>query len=99
MSTRLALCLLLLCASFPLMARDAHMAGANGDGGGSCQDDAALALHDDDAAATPAPAAKPARHAVKPVKAKPSVAGRGGGDGIGDIRPPRWHSFLPGMFR
>jgi hypothetical protein len=98
MSTRLALCLLLLCASSPLMARDAYMAGANGDGG-SCQDDAALALHDDDATPAPAPAAKPARQAVKPAKAKPSVAGRGGGDNIGDIRPPRWHSFLPGMFR
>ena len=95
MSTRLALCLLLLCASFPLVARDARMADANG-GGGTCQDDAAL--HDDDAAAT-APVAKPARHVVKPVKARPSVAGRGVGDNIGDIRPPRWHSFLPGMFR
>ncbi|HVI60409.1 MAG TPA: hypothetical protein VM619_16265 [Luteimonas sp.] len=98
MSIRTLLCLLLLCASFQLMAREVRMASADGDGGGTCQDDAMA--RDGDAVAAAAPAAKPARHVVKPVKAKPPVAGRGGGgDNLGDIRPPRWHSFLPGMFR
>jgi len=93
MSIRLALFLLLLCASLPLAARDMRMMSANGDGGGSCQDD--VAAQDDD---TVRPAsAKPVTHAVKPVKAKPGV--RRASDTIGDIRPPRWHSFLPGMFR
>jgi hypothetical protein len=95
MSTRLALCLLLLCASFPLMARDVRMMGANGDnGGGSCQDDSTVR---DDETATRAPSAKPVAHAVKPAKAKPSASHAA--DNLGDIRPPRWHSFLPGMFR
>lgn len=93
MSIRLALSLLLLCASLPLAAHDIRMMGANGDGGGSCQDDAAV---QDDDTVRPA-SAKPATHAVKPVKAKPGV--RRASDSVGDIRPPRWHSFLPGMFR
>ncbi len=97
MPIRLALCLLMLCASFPMMARDVRMAAANGDSGG-CQD--AVAEHVDAASTEPASAAKPVVRTVKPVKARPPVAGRGGGgDNIGDIRPPRWHSFLPGMFR
>lgn len=94
MSPRLALCLLLLCTSFPLVARDARMMSANSGGsGGSCQDDSARS----DGAATPQAAAKPAVHAVKPGKPK-AASSRGGGD-LGDVRPPRWHSFLPGMFR
>ena len=94
MSLRLALCLLLLCASFPLIARDIRMLAANGDGG-SCQDE--VAARDETPAVRP-PSAKPATHAVKPAKAKSGVSLRGG-DSLGDIRPPRWHSFLPGMFR
>ena len=95
MSTRLALCLFLLCASFPLMARDVRMMGANGDnGGGNCQDDSTVS--GDDTALRPAPA-KPAPRTVKPVKAKSSMSHSA--DNLGDIRPPRWHSFLPGMFR
>jgi hypothetical protein len=98
MSIRLLLCLLLMCASFQLAAREIRMASANGDGGGTCQDEALG--RDGDASAAAVPAAKPARHVVKPVKARAPVAGRGGGgDNLGDIRPPRWHSFLPGMFR
>lgn len=94
MSLRLALCLLLLCASFPLMARDVRMMSANGDsGGGTCQDDEVAS--DDQPSIRPAPA-KPATHAVKPVKAKPNVRSA---DNLGDMRRPRWHSFLPGMFR
>jgi len=95
MSLRLALCLLLLCASSPLMARDVRMMSANGDsGGGTCQDDAIAG--DEQPSIRPAPV-KPATHAVKPVKAKPNVARSV--DNVGDIRRPRWHSFLPGMFR
>jgi hypothetical protein len=93
MSIRLALTLLLLCASLPLAARDIRMMGANGDGGGSCQDDA---VAQDDDTVRPA-SAKPTTHVVKPVKAKPGE--RRASDSVGDIRPPRWHSFLPGMFR
>jgi hypothetical protein len=95
MSLRLALCLLLLCASFPLMARDVRMMSANGDsGGGTCQDDTVADA--DQASIRPAPA-KPATHAVKPAKAKPNVTRSA--DDMGDLRRPRWHSFLPGMFR
>jgi len=94
MSIRLALSLLLLCASLPLAAHDIRMLSANGDsGGGGCLDDATA---QDDESVRPA-SAKPATHAVKPVKTKPAV--RRASDNIGDIRPPRWHSFLPGMFR
>lgn len=95
MSARLFLCLILVCASFPLMARDARMMDANGAGGGSCQG------HDDDVRReTPAvrPAArKPSAQAAKP--AKPAATTHGGGADFDDVRPPRWHSFLPGMFR
>ena len=95
MSTRLALCLLLLCASFPLMARDVRMMSANGDNGsGNCQDDSIAQV--DEASIRPAPI-KPATHVVKPAKAKSGVSSAS--DNLGDIRPPRWHSFLPGMFR
>lgn len=95
MSIRLALCLLLLCASFPLVARDARMMSASGAGSaGSCQDDSA---QNDDPTLSQA-AGKRAAHPVKPAS-KPRVApSRSGGD-PGDVRPPRWHSFLPGMFR
>jgi hypothetical protein len=91
MSIRLALCLLLLCASLPLVARDMPLLSAHDSG---CQDD--TAAQDDDETVRPA-STKPAAHTVKPVKAKPGA--RHAGDNIGEIRPPRWHSFLPGMFR
>ena len=90
MSIRLALCLLLLCASLPLVARDMPLLSAHDSG---CTDDT---TQDDDEAVRPA-GTKPATHTVKPVKAQPGL--RHGGDNVGEIRPPRWHSFLPGMFR
>jgi hypothetical protein len=92
MSPRLALCLLLCGLSFPLMAHEISRAGANGDGGSVdaevCNDDVANVARKPVGKSTAAP--KPS------VKAKTATA-RGGG--IGDQRPPRWHSFLPGMFR
>ena len=93
MSIRFALFLLLLCASLPLAAHEVRMLSAAGDGGG-CHDSAAA---QDDDINPAAPSAQPATHATKPAKAKPVV--RQSGDNLGDIRPPRWHSFLPGMFR
>lgn len=96
MSARLLFCLVLLCASFPLMARDARMMDANGAGGGSCQDHDDDALRDEPAAARPA-TRKPATHVTKP--AKPTANATHGGGNFDDVRPPRWHSFLPGMFR
>ncbi|MGV8931932.1 MAG: hypothetical protein ACOH1R_07460 [Luteimonas sp.] len=93
MSTRLLLCLLLTCASFPLMAHNTHMMGANGDNGAGCPDNTPRS----DASTSRQAGTKPAAHAAKPAKAKANASQ--GGDNLGDVRPPRWHSFLPGMFR
>ena len=88
MSTRLALCLLLTCASFAAGARDVRQAGANGDGG-VCPEELAAAAEES------APArADGKRNAAAGAK---SVPARGGDNQA--MRPPRWHSFLPGMFR
>lgn len=85
-------CLLLLSAGSMAGAREVRLHGPNGDGG--CPD-----------AATSAPAAAPgkasttpARHADK-IKPVITVRGGGGGDDSGTSHAPRWHSFLPGMFR
>jgi hypothetical protein len=89
---RYVLCLLLLCISSVVSARDVRMHGANGDGG-ACPD------------ATPAPAVPATTATTKPGtttsargKAKAPIPFRGGDDDIGP-HTPRWHSFLPGMFR
>jgi hypothetical protein len=90
---RYAACLLLLCASSMVSARDVRMHGANGDGG-ACPDAAA-------ATATPAPTTptKATQGGVSRGKVKAPILFRGSSDD--DIGPhtPRWHSFLPGMFR
>ena len=84
------LMLLLCCASSTSLARDVQLHGANGDGGSdACPEQAAAA-----AATTrrPAPASRGG-------KAKaPASLRSGDGDDAG-VRVPRWHSFLPGMFR
>jgi hypothetical protein len=89
--TRYALCLFLLCSSAMVSARDVRMHGANGDGG-ACAEPASPA----GAIAT---TAKPATTtAASHAKIKAPTLFRGGDD---DATPhmPRWHSFLPGMFR
>lgn len=93
MSTRLALCLFLVCACFPLMAVEVRMAGANGDGG-NCP---SLAQHDDDGIARDTPAKSGALPAKRVTRTHSGATHAGSGDS--DVRPPRWHSFLPGMFR
>lgn len=84
------LCLAFATVGLQAKPREVRHAGANGDGG-SCPEsveDATL------------PARKPARRAAPaPVKAKPAgTSFRSGGDDTGRMAP-RWHSFLPGMFR
>jgi hypothetical protein len=89
----LLLCLLLgTIGSTAAFARDVRMHGPNGDGG-ACPDTTATATP---APAKPATAAATAIHA--PDKAKPVIGVHGGGD-EGSSHTPRWHSFLPGMFR
>jgi hypothetical protein len=87
---RSAVCLLLLLGMSSMAnARDVRMHGPNGDGG---------ALTDSrTAVAPPLPAARhePAPTQAK-VKAPPPFRS---GDDDGGSRTPRWHSFLPGMFR
>jgi len=95
MSRRLFFCLLLLCASFPLMARDIRMMGANGDSG-SCQDTSSQAAGSQNKPSTSKAVADAAKTHAKPGTTHAAI---GGGDGVSDVRPPRWHSFLPGMFR
>ena len=89
--SRTALCLLLVCACVSIDAREMRLAGANGDGGG-CPDLTAAATPDD-TVEKPRATSQPAR--AKP--AKPATK-RATGD-AGRVSTPRWHSFLPGMFR
>lgn len=88
MSTRLALCLLLTCASFAAGARDVRQAGANGDGG-TCPEALSAAVDE------PTPARPGDKR--EPAAAGKSTRARGGDNQ--SLRAPRWHSFLPGMFR
>ena len=87
---RLLSCLLLLGASSAAMAREVRLHGADGNGG-----DCPEAL----ASATAVPRATD-KHppAATRGKAKAPTTFRGSTDDAGS-RPPRWHRFLPGMFR
>ena len=93
--SRFVLCLLLACLSAAASAREARMLDANGDGGGTCPEMTAAMEEAQSRAKTRPAQAAPAQRtkAVKPVAS-------GGGDGdAGRVQRPRWHSFLPGMFR
>ncbi|HWI23413.1 MAG TPA: hypothetical protein VNS59_00645 [Lysobacter sp.] len=90
--TRIAACLLLVCVSATAAPRDIRMQGANGDGG-RCPEVAAAAA---EANATSGKA-HPASPAPRTKVAKPASA-RGESE-TPRISAPRWHSFLPGMFR
>ena len=85
----------LLCASGQGMAAESRQLGPDGDG--SCPETAA-ASNDATDEADPDAAAAPARRTQK---AKPAPATRSGGGSAAGQRntAPRWHSFLPGMFR
>lgn len=97
--SRSQLALLLACA-LPMamstaMAREVERLSA-GDSG-DCPADLAAARAD--AAEKPVEHAPPsAKPSPAPVRSKPSV--RGGDPSPGNrLHAPRWHSFLPGMFR
>lgn len=84
MSTRLCLCLLIVCASAGVAARDVKSSSANG---GSCPEPSAepiVPAKEKPRAAAPVREARPRPALHGDLPARPSL---------------RWHSFLPGMFR
>jgi hypothetical protein len=83
---RICLCLLIVVASSTSAAREIKLSSANS---GSCPESIAL---EREAARTQPRATAPAREA----KAKPSVHSDAASS---RMQSPRWHSFLPGMFR
>jgi hypothetical protein len=86
--SRLLVCLLMVFACLPVLAREVRLQGANGDGG-TCPEAAAEVVVQ--------PRSKGKRATIAtPDKAKPTTYR--GDDGSG-VRAPRWHSFVPGMFR
>lgn len=90
--SRIVFCLVLICLCTTASAREMRLQGAGSDDG-SCPEIAAAVAEAEGAA----PAAKPraAAPAARNKSAKPSGA-------RGDtqrVQAPRWHSFLPGMFR
>ena len=87
----LLLPMLLFAAAMPASAREVSKQGPNGNGG-SCPGVAAAAIDTDAepiATAKRDPAPAPSR-----TKAAPMMR-----SGDSDTARPRWHSFLPGMFR
>jgi hypothetical protein len=89
------LSVVLLCAPVLGLAAESRQPGVDGDG--NCPETATASTDATDEADADA-AAAPARRAQK---AKSVPAARAGGGGAGSQRStaPRWHSFLPGMFR
>jgi len=83
---RLCLCLVFVLLSAGAAAREVKMSSPNG---GGCSEQAVATAKKAPASATPA--AGPAAE----TRIKPSVHS----DAPGRLSSPRWHSFLPGMFR
>jgi hypothetical protein len=86
---RPALCVLLLSLCVSVQAREVCMHSASGDGGAGSD-----ALTIPPTPATTKHQASPPTH----VKARPPQMLHSGDDDTGP-HLPRWHSFLPGMFR
>jgi hypothetical protein len=85
---RIVVCLLIALASASVAARESKLSDAEG---GSCRGAQSTTTRapDRDGAVLPAP--------VK--KAKPVMPNTGGGGDDVRLQSPRWHRFLPGMFR
>ena len=84
---RICLCLLICFASAAVTARDFKMSSANS---GSCPDSV-------EEKPSTAASARKAPGPARETRAKPSV--HGDAIGNGRLQSPRWHSYLPGMFR
>ncbi|HEY0504263.1 MAG TPA: hypothetical protein VGD42_12300 [Lysobacter sp.] len=84
---RICLCLLVMVVSTTVAAREIKLSSANS---GSCPEASSIA-RESGRSAPRAPA--PARE----MKAKPTVHSDAGS--TSRMQSPRWHSFLPGMFR
>jgi hypothetical protein len=91
--------LLPLCLAFAGGAaagsHDVAMHGPNGNGGSDCDQPAATAPE----AANPKPVPTPAPAVKRSNRVKPVVSVRSGDGDDSSGHTPRWHSFLPGMFR
>ena len=86
----------LLCASGLGMAAESRQLSPDGDG--NCPETAAASNEATDEA-DPDAAAAPARRTQK-AKPAPAAPSGGGSNASGQRNnAPRWHSFLPGMFR
>ncbi|MCR6663333.1 MAG: hypothetical protein NVV60_09345 [Luteimonas sp.] len=86
MPTKFLLCLLLIGFSLPALAREVPATSG---------DDEAAVVQDDEAEADARGVDK--RTGQPASKARP--AARRAAETESAARPPRWHSFLPGMFR
>lgn len=85
----------LLCASSQVLAAESRHMSPDGDG--SCPETTSASneiVDDVDADAAAAPARRTQKS--KPAPAARASGGNGGGQ---RSSAPRWHSFLPGMFR
>ncbi len=88
MTSKLLLCLLMIGYSLPALASETPLAT-------TCSVDAAATQEvEGDADAVRGTDKRPGQAASK---ARPGA--RRTGDTESAVRPPRWHSFLPGMFR
>ncbi|HEU4813644.1 MAG TPA: hypothetical protein VFS99_05395 [Xanthomonadaceae bacterium] len=98
--SRSKLALLLACAlsmtMSTAMARDVERLSA-GDAG-ECPADLAAAKADAEEKATEN-ATRSAKPSPAPVRSKPTVRGGDATSPGNRLNAPRWHSFLPGMFR
>jgi hypothetical protein len=87
---RIVVCLLIAFASASVVARESKLSDADGGGCPSHSARATAPRAARDAVVAPPPANK--------TKAS-SVRGAGGDDAGNRMQSPRWHRFLPGMFR
>jgi hypothetical protein len=90
MASKVLLCVMLCCVAVPALAREAAMLSP----GGSC-----AVAQDENAEAEAARGTTDKRTGQPPAATRTTQQPRRAGEGESAVRPPRWHSFLPGMFR
>lgn len=78
-------------AALPAVARQPALMDANGGGASTCPLTA-----DAEPDAEPV---RPDKRAAAPAPTRSTPSRRGGSESEAATRPPRWHSFLPGMIR